>query len=115
MSKKEPTTPVVEERSFSGQAVQKANIRMHKLSHVMKEVRVFTTEKPDYTIDELTKFLYPEWEEMTLEVFEGKEWYVEEKLVPLLKQDPAEVYQEALEEEQAKLLSVTDAKAEFTW
>ena len=52
---------------------------------------------------------------MTLESFEGKVWYVEEKLRPLLDKDPAQVYQEALEEEQAKILSIDDAKKEFTW
>ncbi len=114
MSKQEDK-PVVEERHFSGIAVQKANMRMHKLSHVMREVRIFTTENPDILVNELTKLLYPDWEELTLDQFEGKEWYVEEKLLPLLKKDPADVYQEALEEEQAKVLSVDDAKKEFTW
>ena len=108
-------TPPVKERSFSGMAVQKANVRMHKLSHTMKEVRLFTEATPEITIEELTKLLYPDWEEFTKEEFEGKEWYVEEKLVPLLTKNPADVYQEALEEEQAKILSVDDAKKEFTW
>ena len=51
---KQPET-VVEERSFSGLAVQKANIRMHKLSHTMKEVRVFVTDNPEITNEDLTK------------------------------------------------------------
>ena len=117
MSKTEPATPVapVEERSFSGLAVQKANIRMHKLSHTMKEVRIFTTDNPEISNEDLTKALYPDWETMSMDSFEGKVWYVEEKLRPLLLKAPADVYQDALEEEQAKILSIDDAKKEFVW
>lgn len=117
MSKTEPAPVVVPvtERQYSGIVVQKANIRMHKLSHTMKEVRLVTEAQPDITIEELTKVLYPNWEDLTKDEFEGKEWYVEEKLVPLLAKNPKEVYHEALEEEAAKILSVTDAEKEFTW
>jgi len=121
MSKKEQTTPAkvvetpVEEKSYSGLAVQKTNVKMHKLTHVMKQVKLYKTENPDITVDELTKKLYPNWEELTMEQFENKEWYVEEMLLPLLTQNSNDVYQKALEEEQAKLLSIDDAKKEFSW
>ncbi len=120
MSKTEPTPGVetvvpVEEQAFSGLAIQKTNIRMNKLSHVMKEVRIFTDDNKDITINELTKLLYPDWELMTQDKFENQEWYVGEKLLPLLEKSPTDVYQEALEEEQAKLLSIDDAKDKFTW
>ena len=116
MSKTEPTTTVGDTTTpYAGIAIQKANIRMHKLSHTMRELKAIVEAEPDITPVEATKILYEDWENLTLDQFEGKTWYVEEKLLPLLNKDPKEVYTEALEEEQAKLLSIDDAQTKFTW
>ena len=105
----------VEEQAYSGLAVQRTNVKMAKISAKMKTVRSIVEAQPDITDEELTQLLYPEWETFTREDFENKEWYVTEKLRPLLDKSPEEVYQEVLDEEQAKMLSIDDAKAKFTW
>ena len=120
MSKKEApielpaSLPSVE--TYSGLAIQRTNVKMNKISKKMRDVRkLVDAVEGEVFAEEITKILYPEWEEMTLEDFENKTWYVEEKLLPLLSQSPDDVYQEVLEEEQAKLLPIEKAKKKFVW
>jgi len=119
MSDKPIEVPTLESNdavSYSGLAIQRTNVKMNKIAKKMKEVRkIIDAWEGEVFAEELTKVLYPDWEEMTMEDFENKTWYVEEKLLPLLTKEPKEVYQEVLDEEQAKLLPIEKAKETFTW
>jgi len=120
MSKSEPIKVPelvsVDKEQYSGLAIQRTNVKMNKISHKMKDVRkIVEAIEGEVFTEELTKILYPEWEEMSMEEFENKTWYVEEKLLPLLSKSPEDVYQEVLDEEQAKLLPIEKAKKKFTW
>lgn len=114
----EPTTEVEAEQveeTFSGLAVSRTNVKMAKLSRKMKFIKSIMAAEPETSVDALTKLLYPDWENMTQEKFENVEWYVKDMLLPLLETSPEEVYKEALDEEQSKLLTQDEAKEKYTW
>ena len=100
--------------AYSGIAKQRANVKFARLAKSMKPLKAMVTDNPEMLGEELTKILYPEWEEMTLEDFEGKVWYVQEKLIPILDKSD-QVYDEMIEEEQAKLLDIDQAKTKLGW
>ena len=96
---------------YTGQEIQKVNTKMAKLAPQIRAIIAMETREP---ID-ITKTLYPEWETMTKKDFEGKEWYVTEKLIPLLDRDSADVYNEMLEEERIKGLTKDEAVEQLSW
>ena len=112
MSKTEEITlPVIVEPIYTGQEIQKANAKMAKIAPQIRAIKAMETVEP---ID-VTKILYPEWETMTKKDFEGKQWYVEEKLIPLVARDSADVYDELLEQERVNGLSQDEAREMLSW
>ncbi len=113
MSKKaeEITLPVIVEPIYTGQEIQKANAKMAKIAPQIRAIKESESKDP---IDP-TKMLHPEWETMSKKDFEGKCWYVEEKLLTLVDRDSTEVYDELLEQERVNGLSVDEAKEMLTW
>ncbi len=115
---KEPTDVAVEvvpepqkAPVYTGQEVQKVNSRMAKLAPQIRAIKALDTREP---ID-VTKILYPEWETMTKKDFEGKAWYVEERLLPLLDRESEDVYNEMLEEERVRGLTQEEAVKQLSW
>jgi len=100
----------------SGLAVQRANVRFSKLGKSVKELKAIIEETgSDAPIEEYAKKFYPEWETMTQEEFENKQWYIKERLLPLVDKDPKEVYESIVDEEQAKLLDEEEVVDTFGW
>jgi len=107
----ENSLPVIVEPIYTGQEITKANAKMAKIAPQIRAIKAMDTKEP---ID-VTKILYPEWEVMTKRDFEGKQWYVEERLIPLIDRDSTEVYDEILEQERVNGLSIDEAKEMLTW
>ena len=114
--KEEISLPVVDEQAiveptYTGQEITKANAKMAKIAPQIRAIKAMETVEP---VD-VTKTLYPDWETMTKKEFEGKQWYVEEKLIPLVERDSKEVYHELLEQERVSGMSVEEAEESFSW
>jgi len=103
--------PAVVEPTYTGQEIQKANAKMAKIAPQIRAIKAMDTVD---AVD-VTKTLYPDWQEMTKKDFEGKQWYVTEKLIPLVERDSKEVYHELLEQERVNGLTVEEAEESLSW
>ena len=107
----------IDRNKVSGRAIENTNVKFMKLAKSIKELKSILDAKPDLKDHpaELVKVYYPDWEEMTPDEFSGKEWYIEERLLPLVGKNPNEVYNDMLLEEDAKLSNPDDVVENFGW